>query len=116
MIKQLAVFCLLVSLAPAVAMGHGEMMQSTPKSGASLSAVPEAVVLNFTESVRVTAISLERDGEEAEIGWERDLTPTDAVTVPLLEQSPGRYRLDWRALGADGHPMSGSLEFTVTAE
>jgi hypothetical protein len=38
------------------------------------------------------------------------------VVQPLTAGLPaGAYRVDWRSTSSDGHPLSGTFDFTVTA-
>jgi hypothetical protein len=48
------------------------------------------------------------------VGFEAssEAAATFAVGLPALD--PGAYRLTWRALGDDGHVMTGDIDFTVT--
>jgi len=62
---------------------------------------------------RITALSLQREGEEP-----RKLAPLPAemaarITIPLPKLLPGKYTLSWRAVGDDGHVVPGTLHFTV---
>jgi hypothetical protein len=38
------------------------------------------------------------------------------VTAVPPKLSPGAYVVNWRAVGADGHVMSGKVRFTVSAD
>ena len=70
-------------------------------------------MLSFSEAARITAMSLQRNGEAP-----RKLTSLPAekaarITVPLPKLAPGRYTLSWRAVGEDSHVVPGTLHFTV---
>jgi methionine-rich copper-binding protein CopC len=96
----------------AIAHAHAHLNASIPAEGSSGKA-PEAIVLTFSEAARITAMSLQRDGEAS-----RKLAPLPAaaaarITLPLPKLSPGKYTLSWRMVGDDGHVISGALHFTV---
>ena len=97
----------------AIAHAHAHLNASIPAEGSSGKA-PEAIVLTFSEAARLTAMSLQREGEAT-----RKLAPLPAVaaahlTVPLPELPPGKYTLIWRVVAADdGHVTSGAVHFTV---
>lgn len=99
------------------ALAHAMVETSEPAEGAVLSAAPRQVVLRFNEPSRVTALRLLNEANQ-EVGVRRDAgrgmatSATAAVTGPL---APGGYRVEWRAMGADGHVMSGTVHFTVTS-
>jgi methionine-rich copper-binding protein CopC len=73
--------------------------------------------LMFTHDCRVTAMRLlDEAGREHEVrregGTAASNQATAAIAVPL---PPGAYRLEWRALGNDGHVMNGAVRFAVSA-
>ena len=96
----------------ATAHAHAHLTAAVPAEG-SAGKAPEHIVLTFSESARITAMSLQREGEEP-----RKLAPLPAemaarITIPLPKLLPGKYTLSWRAVGDDGHVVPGTLHFTV---
>ena len=96
----------------AVAHAHAHLTAAVPTEG-SVGEAPEHVVLSFSEAARLTAMTLQREGEEP-----RKLTPLPAdmatrITIPLPKLSPGRYTVSWRVVSDDGHVVPGTLHFTV---
>jgi methionine-rich copper-binding protein CopC len=89
---------------------------SDPADGATLDASPHALNLMFTHDCRVTVMRLlDEAGREHEVrrgGQSASNQATAAIAVPL---PPGAYRLEWRALGNDGHVMNGTVRFAVNA-
>jgi methionine-rich copper-binding protein CopC len=99
-------------LLAAVAHAHVHLTAAVPADG-SVGKAPEHIVLTFSEAARLTAMTLQREGEAP-----HKLTPLPAemgirITVPLPKLSPGRYTLSWRVVSDDGHIMPGALHFTV---
>ena len=99
-------------LLAAVAHAHAHLTAAVPADG-SVGKAPEHIVLTFSEPARLTAMTLQREGEAP-----HKLTPLPAemgirITVPLPKLSPGRYTLSWRVVSDDGHIMPGALHFTV---
>ena len=97
-----------------VAHAHAHLTAAVPADG-SVGKAPEHIVLTFSEAARLTAMTLQREGEEP-----RKLTPLPAematrLTIPLPKLSPGRYTLSWRVVSDDGHVVPGALHFTVVA-
>jgi copper resistance protein C len=90
---------------------HAHLSASVPQDG-STGKAPGAIELTFSETARLTALSLQREGEASR---KLSLPATSAahITVPLPKLLPGRYTLSWRLLSGDGHVTSGSLHFTV---
>ena len=95
----------------ATAHAHAHLSASIPQEG-STGKAPEQIELTFSEMTRLTAMSLQREGD-ASRKLPLPATPAAHFTVPLPKLPPGRYTLAWRALSGDGHVTSGSLHFTV---
>jgi methionine-rich copper-binding protein CopC len=95
----------------ATAHAHAHLTAAVPSEG-SAGQAPEHIVLSFSEAARITAITLQREGDEP-----RKLAPPAAVAariaVPLPKLTPGKYTLSWRVVGDDGHIVPGTLHFTV---
>jgi methionine-rich copper-binding protein CopC len=112
MLRALSVMAALA--AATTVQAHSELRGSTPANGAQLQASPPAIVLNFNELVQVTAARLYREGG-AEVALPRpraaDSVRMHQAVPPQLE--PGRYRLEWRIISADGHPVGGVIRFSV---
>jgi len=104
----------LVALA-ATAQAHTHLKSAVPAEGSTVTASPEHIALVFSESARVTALTLQKDGEQ-----EQKLAPlpTEAsaqITVPIPKLAPGKYQVSWRVVSGDNHIMSGKLHFTVAS-
>ncbi|WP_181919427.1 copper resistance CopC family protein [Alkalilimnicola ehrlichii] len=108
----LAVWLLAVSTVQA----HAPFEGSVPKDGATLSAeeVPEQFELKFGHTLRLTSAVLRRHEGEA-VSLETPNRPASEHSLALPELAPGHYVVQWRGIAADGHVMSGSVEFTVAA-
>lgn len=105
-----------VLLLPAAARAHSELRGSEPADGARLAAPPAELVLRFNERVQLTALTL-RDaaGRETRVALPRDTTPRAEERLAAPTLAPGPWRLEWRAISADGHPVRGTVRFTVEA-
>ena len=108
-----------VLLGPAApAWAHTRLVSSTPAEGAPAQA-PSEVVLAFSDPVQagLSAVSVVgADGEERAAGTPAatgdGASVSQALRAPL---EPGTYRVAYRVLAADGHPVTGSLEITAIA-
>jgi methionine-rich copper-binding protein CopC len=96
------------------AQAHAHLTASVPADGTTGTA-PEHIVLTFSEAVRITAMTLQREGEEARKVVPLPTAAAAQLTIPLPKLAPGKYTLSWRVLGEDGHMVSGALHFTVAA-
>jgi copper transport protein len=108
---------LVLAEAPAgPAAAHAVLLESVPADGARLAAAPGEVVLRFDEPVRPAGVRLlDRSGHElTEPGGVSAVDTVVRLAVPtaLVE---GGYVVSYRVTSADGHPVIGSLVFTVGA-
>jgi copper resistance protein C len=111
-----ALIAMLWSAAPASA--HNTLIGSSPKDGAQVSSGPEQVQLTFDEPVQFgqglnTIAVLGPNNDHWEAGPPQ--VASNVVTAPVRPLGPaGVYKIGWRILSADGHPVSGQLTFTLT--
>lgn len=107
----------LIALPPAV-QAHAKLLQSSPAIGATLSTAPDHFVLVFSESARLTALSIQRDGDAD--AQKIEPLPKEAnvrFSVPAPKLAPGIYTLKFRNVASDdNHMISGSIRFTVKAD
>ena len=96
------------------ALGHAVVVETSPADGELLAVAPDRVVVRFNEPVAAIAAQvLDAVG--------RDVTPIDAASVhdgelqialpPAL--ATGTYVVSYRVVSLDGHPIGGSLIFSV---
>jgi methionine-rich copper-binding protein CopC len=114
-VTLLAALALLVGAAPAFA--HSRLSGSDPVDGASLDNGPERVSLTFNESLTPgfnTVTVVGPDGLRYESGDVALDGPTVSVDVAPLGPA-GRYEIGYRVISADGHPVTGSVAFTLTS-
>ncbi|MGO8003110.1 copper resistance CopC family protein [Rhizobium ruizarguesonis] len=110
-------FCCLVGLALPV-WAHARVEGTVPAAGAQLSVSPDRIEIRFTESIepRLSDFKL-FNAQEAAITLAREADDGDrrhmsaSVPAPL---TAGEYRVEWKALSEDGHPVSGEFGFTVS--
>jgi copper transport protein len=113
--KTLIVVIALVALLPSLALAHAQLASSMPADRQSLQSPPKDLMLHFTEAVRLTALTIARDGGGS---TQVDSLPAGVMTdfsVPAPALQAGRYSVSWRAVSADSHVMSGTFTFTVGA-
>jgi methionine-rich copper-binding protein CopC len=114
-VTLLCALALLLGAAPAAA--HAQLVGSDPEDGAGLTTPPEEVSLTFNETVQPEFAALTvvgPDGAEWQTGDVTADGPTVTVAVRPLGPA-GRYEIGYRVISADGHPVTGSVGFTLTA-
>jgi hypothetical protein len=106
----------LLMLVTAAAFAHTGLRSSTPAAGATLEGPIDAIVLEFAEPVRLTAITLtDAAGREQPLGARAEAAAAAFTLATGAPLPPGAYVIAWRAVGADTHVVSGEIPFTITA-
>ncbi|MEV5829255.1 copper resistance CopC family protein [Spirillospora sp. NPDC052242] len=108
-----AVLTLAAALAfAAPATAHTALTGSNPEEGSTV-APPSEIVLTFANPVTLPQVVVTDESDvRHETGEPRavDTDVTQALKAPLPN---GDYTVGWRAVSPDGHPISGTFEFTV---
>jgi methionine-rich copper-binding protein CopC len=111
----LAFLTLLGLAAPASA--HNSLVSSNPTSEATVDTSPASVELTFDQPVQkgdgLNTISVSGPDNTA---WKTGTVDvaSNIVSAPLDELGPaGAYRIAYRIVSADGHPVSGEVTFTL---
>lgn len=100
----------------APAQAHASLTSSSPAADATVDSAPSDVVLEFSDAINEPAFvsvtapdgTLVAEGEAA----------VDGTTVEQSVPGPGQqgvYRVDYRIVSTDGHPVEGDYEFEVTS-
>ena len=113
-VGALAVLALLMGVSPAGA--HAELESSDPKDGATLASAPGAITFVFGEEIlpQGNAVTLTDVAADARLEVGPVEVDGDTVSVTWPESSPaGQYRAAYRVVSADGHPIDGTITFTV---
>lgn len=111
--KNLIVVIALAALSPSLAQAHAQLSSSLPADQALLESPPKELTLHFSDPVRLTAVTVTRDGEAPQ---RIDSLPAAAMkdfSLAAPSLISGRYSVSWRALAADSHVMTGTFTFTV---
>lgn len=102
-----------VGTSPALA--HSELRGSLPANQSVLTEPPKDIQLTFNERVRVTDLRLvDTAGRATRLSNRGGMEPTQSVHAPIQPAlADGTYTVEWAAISADGHPVSGRLVFTL---
>ena len=106
---------ILFTAAPASA--HAHLVNSLPRAGAVLAAGPSEVVLTFDQPIQAFpgANGMVVTGPQGS-HWAcgRARINGNTLTASMGEVGPpGRYQVHYRVLGADGHPITGSVPINI---
>lgn len=103
-------------LGAGTAAAHTRLLGSDPADGARLDTAPQRVSLEFNEAMQPdfsTITVVGPDGAEFQTGAvTADGRVVSTGVSPL--GAAGRYEIGYRVISEDGHPVTGSVAFTLT--
>jgi methionine-rich copper-binding protein CopC len=113
LMNRLIAGVLAAALLAGPAFAHTHLKFAVPADGSTVESAPAEFVLAFTEPSRITALSVQKEGAaEQRISTLPAAAVAEArIVAPKLED--GRYVLNYRVVGADGHVSSGKVSFTI---
>lgn len=108
LVAALSVF----AFAPASA--HDQLVSSNPEDGSTVDQQPEWIAMTFSGEIQEVGseVKVVIDGKNVSAG---ELTADGKkVSVALPDNlKPGDYKVTWRVVSSDGHPISGDFDFTI---
>jgi copper transport protein len=102
-----------------MALLHATLLRSTPAADSRLTSPPETIRLVFSEEIvpalsQITLVQPNGSGIQLKVANDpHNVHVLIGTVTPGL--ASGRYKVDWRVLSADGHPVGGSYTFTIEA-
>ncbi|QKC81740.1 copper resistance CopC/CopD family protein [Mesorhizobium sp. NZP2077] len=97
------------------ALAHAALIKTDPADGAVLAQAPAQFSLTFSEPVSPLVLTLVKpDGTPVALTSFRLTDQTVEIDNPQTLKS-GTHVLSWRVISADGHPVGGSLLFSIGA-
>ncbi|WP_104107933.1 copper resistance protein CopC [Nocardioides sp. 616] len=105
---------LLCLLAASPAWAHAQLVGTDPVSGTVLPEAPEQVTLSFSEPVLLTSRRVTTYDAQGSVVASSASTADGQVRVVFEDRlARGTYVVAWFVVSSDGHPISGSLTFSV---
>lgn len=101
---------------PGIALAHNVLVGSDPADGSKLDAGPSKITLRFDLPVQDgfnTVTLIGPDGSHFEDGAAQ-VNGSDVTINAGPLGAAGLYRVGYRIVSDDGHPVSGSISFTLT--
>lgn len=105
---------LMVGLSATPAQAHAQLVSTDPENGAALEVAPEKFTLTFSEPVGAVtdAIRLFSASEQPQT-LPVQFRDTEAIAEFPRALPDGNYVVSWRVVSADGHPISGTVSFSI---
>lgn len=115
-----AIPLVLVSLMPTVpASAHTNEERTNPVNGSTVEVGIQTVSVAFTDQILNLADSSEivitsSNGEQVEITCIE--VSKKSLSAEAYIPAPGKYKVTWRTVAKDGHPITGKFGFTATGK
>ncbi|TPK96175.1 copper resistance protein CopC [Mesorhizobium sp. B2-4-12] len=109
------VMAFIVMVSTSQAFAHAALIKTEPADGAVLAQAPARFLLTFSEPVSPLVLTLVKpDGTPMPLTSFRLSDQTVEIDNPRALKS-GTHVLSWRVISTDGHPVGGSLLFSIGA-
>jgi methionine-rich copper-binding protein CopC len=109
---------LLVFIPGAPAFAHAQLTAASPKANAVLTKAPTQIKLTFDDDL----ISLESsnrievtNSKGLRVDADNSSVLGNQLTVSLKKLAAGKYKVSYRVLSADGHPLAATYYFSIKA-
>src|SRR5689334_2728391 len=97
---------------PTTAFAHDVLEQTNPADGTSITHVPEAVTLTFSEAPLPIGSQVVVTGPSGPVSSGAPRVEDRVVTQALSPSAPGGdYTVSYRVTSDDGHPVTGTFSF-----
>ena len=118
--KIVAISAVIALLAPLPAQAHTSLVSSVPIKNSTIKAMPKTIAMTFDDKlIKIAGKNVSKfsvvgpDGKEIKLG---PITLTNQIiSAAVLEPKPkpGVYKINYRVISGDGHPVSGTIKFTL---
>lgn len=101
-----------------IARPHAHLVSAEPPADSTLTTSPSRVRLVFSEPIeaklsRIVIVGPGPDTMRAVLKSAADPSDVHAVIATVEQLASGGYRVQWRVVSTDGHPVSGSYAFAI---
>ncbi|PLT33930.1 copper resistance CopC family protein [Bacillus sp. V5-8f] len=111
--KKLLLFFAVFFLVPGITSAHTGLSSSNPKDGQVVIEDLKEITLTYETKIEtLSTMKLIKDGTE--IPFQQIKVEENRLIGTLSESlRNGPYVVEWKIVGADGHPITGNISFTV---
>ncbi|WP_203333867.1 copper resistance CopC family protein [Planococcus beigongshangi] len=114
--KSLLLTLVILLWSSAVVSAHTALEESSPANGETVAEEPQEIVLKFNTDLEKTSSFTVENTEGEEIPFGIALEEQKMIGTPGSSMADGEYTVNWKIIGADGHPIEGTYAFTVKKE
>jgi len=117
----MVIFSLFLFLFPSIFSAHAYIKKSTPLENETVEKSPNEVTIQFDESIQSAFNSIKVFDSEGNRVDEKnghiDPKQPSILKSGLKENLPdGKYRIKWKVVSSDGHPVEGVIPFQIGTE
>ena len=114
--KVITLLSLLLVMVPSVALAHTGLLESNPTEGQIITEEVKDIELTFKGHIQ-TLSKMVLDQDRKEFEWV-ELKKEDTKMIGILAEplENGSYVVKWTIIGEDGHPVEGTVSFSVQRE
>jgi copper resistance protein C len=114
-----AALVVLLSLGGLPAQSHSQLVDASPRPNTTLTTSPRQVLLTFNEELidlggKSNVITVTNARNQRVAVGQTVVTSNQLSASFSRNLAVGRYTVWWRAVSADGHPISGKYRFSIT--
>ena len=104
----------LVLVWASIATAHSPLKSTTPENEAIITEAPTEIRLNFGNDIHLTRLTVTHAaGKKDKLDLGTYPGFTKRYQIPFEVVGVGKYLIEWRGLGEDGHALNGNFSFTV---
>jgi methionine-rich copper-binding protein CopC len=92
---------------------HAMLRVSSPAANATVKGSPAEIRLRFTKEI-AEGSNVTVTGPQGRVENGKPLVEPYVMRIGLKPMVAGQYKVQWRAMSADGHETDGSFTFTVS--
>lgn len=103
-------------LMPVVGSAHTALEESSPADGKTVAEEPQEIVMEFNTGLEEASSFTVENAEGEKIPFDIALEGQKMTGTPGAAMPDGEYTVNWKIIGADGHPIEGAYAFTVKGD
>lgn len=98
------------------ALAHTGLETSTPEQGSTITEKLDKITLTFLTKIEETSTFTLTSSSDETVEVD-DITVSENVLTGNVKDTleNGKYKINWKIVGADGHPMEGVIDFVIDA-
>ena len=117
--RLIALLLMVILLTPTNSYAHTTLVSSSPKERAVLNTSPKTISLTFNENlIKISGKNISRisllDSSKKPVALGKITLNRSKLTAPVQSiLATGKYTIRYRVVSADGHPVTGTINFSV---